>query len=40
MIMETLADFHQKQGKTMVVVTHDSKIANYAGEIVNIKTAK
>jgi len=37
MIMETLTDFHQKQGKTMVVVTHDPKIANYADEIVSIK---
>ena len=40
MIMETLADFHQKQGKTMVVVTHDPKIADYAEKIVNIKDGK
>ena len=37
MIMETLTDFHKRQGKTMVVVTHDPNIANYAEEIVNIK---
>jgi len=37
MIMETLTDFHKKQGKTMVVVTHDPKIAQYAEEIVNIQ---
>jgi len=37
MIMETLTDFHKKQGKTMVVVTHDSKIANYAEEIISIR---
>ncbi|MFH1462281.1 MAG: ABC transporter ATP-binding protein [bacterium] len=37
MIMEFLKDFHQKEGKTMIVVTHDSNIANYAEEIVNIK---
>lgn len=40
MIMENLVDFHKKQGKTMVVVTHDSKIANYAEEIVNIEDGK
>lgn len=37
MIMENLADFHKKRGKTMVVVTHDPKIASYAEEMVNIK---
>jgi len=37
MIMENLADFHQNQGKTMVVVTHDQKIADYAEKIVRIK---
>lgn len=37
MIMEILTDFHKKQGKTMVVVTHDPKIANYAEELVHIK---
>ena len=37
MIMDNLKDFHKKQGKTMVVVTHDPKIAEYAEKIVNIK---
>lgn len=37
MIMENLKDFHRKQGKTMVIVTHDPKIAEYAEEIINIK---
>ena len=36
-IMEVLADFHQKQGKTIVVVTHDPHIAEYSEKIVNIK---
>jgi len=36
-IMEVLVDFHQKQGKTIVVVTHDPHIAEYSEEIVNIK---
>lgn len=37
MIMEKLTDFHKKEGKTMVIVTHDPKIAAYAEEIVNIQ---
>lgn len=37
MIMKTLADFHKKDGKTMIVVTHDPKIANYAEKIINIQ---
>jgi len=37
MIMELLKDFHIKQGKTMIIVTHDPNIANYAEEIINIK---
>ena len=36
-IMEILTDFHQKEGKTIVVVTHDPNIANYSEEIINIK---
>jgi len=36
-IMEILTDFHQKQGKTIVVVTHDPNIAEYSEQIVNIK---
>jgi putative ABC transport system ATP-binding protein len=37
LIMEILINFHKKEGKTMVIVTHDPKIANYAEEIVNIQ---
>ena len=37
MIMEFLKDFHKKQRKTIIIVTHDQKIANYAEEIINIK---
>lgn len=36
-IMEILKDFHQKEGKTIIVVTHDSNIANYSQKIINIK---
>jgi len=36
-IMEVLTDFHQKEGKTIVVVTHDPHIAEYSKKIVNIK---
>ena len=36
-IMEILTDFHQKQGKTVVVVTHDPNIANYSEQIINIR---
>ncbi len=36
-VMDILADFHKKQGKTVVVVTHDPNIASYSKEIINIK---
>lgn len=36
-IMEILTVFHQKQGKTIVVVTHDPNIANYSEQIINIR---
>jgi len=36
-IMEILTDFHQEKGKTLVVVTHDSNIANYSEKIINIR---
>ena len=39
-IMEILTDFHQKQGKTIVIVTHDQNIANYSKKIINIKDGK
>ncbi|MFH1366437.1 MAG: ABC transporter ATP-binding protein [Patescibacteria group bacterium] len=40
LIMEMLTNFHNKDGKTMVVVTHDPKIANYAEMIVSIEDGK
>lgn len=36
-IMEILTDFHEKQGKTVVVVTHDPNIADYSEKIINIR---
>lgn len=36
-IMEILTNFHQKEKKTIVVVTHDPNIANYSEEIINIQ---
>lgn len=36
-IMEILTNFHQKQGKTILVVTHDPKIADYSKEKIVIK---
>jgi len=36
-IMEVLTDFHQKQGKTIIVVSHDPNIAAYTKDIINIK---
>jgi len=39
-IMEMLTDFHKKEGKTVVVVTHDPKIANYAEQVVNIEDGR
>ena len=36
-IMKVLTDFHEKEGKTIVVVTHDPTIADYSEEIINIK---
>lgn len=36
-IMEVLVNFHQKEGKTIVVVTHDPHIAQYSEQVVNIK---
>ena len=39
-IMEFLTDFHKRQGKTIIVVTHDPNIANYSEDVVNIKDGK
>jgi len=36
-IMETLAEFHKREGKTMVIVTHDPKIAEYTDQVVHIQ---
>lgn len=36
-IMEILKNFHQKEGKTIVVVTHDPNIAGYSKEIISLK---
>ena len=36
-IMEILTDFHQKQGKTVVVVTHDPNVASYSEQIISIR---
>ncbi len=36
-IMEILSDFHKKEKKTIIIVTHDINIANYTEEIFNIK---
>ncbi len=39
-IMELLAGFHKKEGKTIIVVTHDPNVAEYSEEIVNIKDGR
>lgn len=36
-IMEILMDLHEKENKTMIVVTHDPTIAEYSEQIVHIK---
>lgn len=36
MIMEILVELHQKQGKTIIVVTHDPNIAGYSKNIISI----
>jgi len=37
LIMELLVDFHKREKKTIVVVTHDPNIASYSQEIIHIK---
>ena len=39
-IMEIITKLHKTEGKTVVVVTHDPRIAGYGGEIINIKDGK
>lgn len=36
-VMEILKDLHQKEKKTIIVVTHDPRIADYAEDIINIE---
>lgn len=36
-VMEILFDFHKKEGKTIIVVTHDPRIADYPGQVINIE---
>jgi putative ABC transport system ATP-binding protein len=36
-IMKVLTEFHEKEGKTIIVVTHDPSIADYTEEVINIK---
>ncbi len=36
-IMELLADLHNKEGKTVVVVTHEQDIAGYAERTIELK---
>ena len=35
-VMEILTAFHKKEGKTVIVVTHDPNIAGYSEKIINI----
>ena len=39
-IMEILINLHEREQKTMIFVTHDPRIADYAEQIVNIKDGK
>jgi putative ABC transport system ATP-binding protein len=36
-VMQTLADFNEKDGKTVIVVTHDMEVANHTKRIIHIK---
>ena len=36
-IMDLLVDFHKKEGKTIIIVTHDNDIARYAEKIIRIR---
>ncbi|MFH1404224.1 MAG: ABC transporter ATP-binding protein [Candidatus Altiarchaeota archaeon] len=39
-IMEMLTRLHKEENKTIIMVTHDAKLAEYAGRIVGIKDGK
>lgn len=36
-IMDILSDLNKKEGKTVIVVTHETTLASYADKIINIK---
>ncbi|MCX6760139.1 MAG: ABC transporter ATP-binding protein [Candidatus Nealsonbacteria bacterium] len=40
MIMDILVDFHKKENKTIVVVTHDPNVAAYSHELIKIKDGR
>ncbi|MFH1582541.1 MAG: ABC transporter ATP-binding protein [bacterium] len=40
MIMDYLTKLHRERGKTMIIVTHDHKVAEYAKSIVNIEDGR
>ncbi len=40
MIMDYLTKLHKEKGKTMIIVTHDRKVAEYAESIINIEDGK
>jgi len=35
-IMDLLVELHEKEGKTLVVITHDPRVADYAHQVINI----
>jgi ABC-type lipoprotein export system ATPase subunit len=37
MIMDILSALNKKEGKTIIVVTHEMGLASYAGKVINIK---
>ncbi len=39
-IMGLLADLHKKQGKTIILVTHEPSLAQYAGRIIELRDGK
>lgn len=39
-VMKMLSELHEKEGKTIVMVTHDSNIAGYAERIIHLKDGR